>query len=191
MSSLWEEMLHPDTLPWQKGDLFPLNLTIGHSAVSHVIIFLTWIDPLDPWSLTLPSYSGLPSGLGTLSSFSDSLSHPNLLQPSIHRNEMHIVPHITKKNISVLIAISLQCLWYLCDDLFWLSTFEKVNTLKLWRWFCLKLPCFFLLSFPKVSWVYIPRDLKVTEARLVRTLGPISHGGQLTSFSCIPFLQNT
>lgn len=153
-------------------------LPICHSAASYLTIYLTWIDPLDPWSLTLPSYSGLPSSLCTLSLWlgqESALSQilcPTQSCPSQGSIGMRCILFPTlKKNSSVLIAIRFQCLWNLCDDLFWLSTFEKVNALKLWGWFCLKLPCFFLLYFPKISWMYIPR-FESYQSQLSQNPGP-------------------
>lgn len=121
----------PDLDLITKVTFFFWILPMCHSAASDLTIFLTWIDPLDIWSLTLPSYSGLPSGLCALSLWLGQESAPSqifcpttiLPQPRVHWNEMYIVPHITKE---FLITIRLQCLWYLCDHLFWLSIFEKV-----------------------------------------------------------------
>lgn len=176
-------MLCPDTPPWlgpyDKSDRFPVNLT-------HVLQ-----SSLTSWSL--PDLVRSSGPLGPPSTFLFRLTlrpfHPSLLTwPTV--SSFWIVSHHNQEpakglwiglrctlfptlqnNYSVLIPVRLQCLWYL----WWSVLVEYLREgFAQWHsqvWFCLKLPHFSLLFFPKVNWTYIPRDLKVPKASLVGTLG--------------------
>lgn len=162
-----------------KVTVFLWILPMSSRAASHLGVYLTWLDPLGPWALPLPSYSGLSSGLSTpslstwptVSSFWIVSHHNQEPVKGLWTGLRCTLFPTLQNNYSVLTPVRLQCLWYL-----WWSVLDEYlkEGFAQWHsqvWFCLKLPHFSLLFFPKVNWTYIPRDLKVPKASLVRTLG--------------------